>query len=283
MGRSQVLRNRTRGRPGQGRGGRGGRGRGGNGGGRSTSCQKGSGASDPRKLGDNAFRFQRGSSTSDAGGGGDDYDGLLDDVNFISSGVGLGEYYGDSHYDANREEDDLADATLSAATAAISLSERDKKNNDNQQQQNGEVEDWMTIDVKALDKYLRQIPIHERLKLPHHIGKHLEEMYGVDGRGGGGSGGRRKKSLAELREESKCITNAEEEGEAERQEVASSDSKLEKKGDDNAKRRTDSEQSETQQTHQPDSNATRSDNVSGDDAAEDEEEDLEAWLDDMIA
>ncbi|KAL7541329.1 hypothetical protein ACHAXR_010819 [Thalassiosira sp. AJA248-18] len=257
MGRSQVLRNRARGRPGQGRGGRGaGRGRSDTGGGRSSSRHKG--GADPRKLGDNAFRFQR--STSSTSAGGNDYDGLLDDINFMPTGGGLGEYYGDSHYAANKEEEDLADATLSAATEALASSEKEKMN----RQQNDEVvENWMSIDIKALDKCMKQISIHERLKVPRHIGKHLENMYGVDGGGGG-----RKKTLAELREESKCMIVEEES-----RQVASSQPQSDK---------------EEVQAKQSDSAKIQHDKMNNiDDAsdgnADDEEEDLDAWLDDMIA
>ena len=56
----------------------------------------------------------------------------------------------------------------------------------------------MYIDVKALDECLARIPMHERLKLPYHVGRHLENAYranGIAGREG------RKKKMAELREE----------------------------------------------------------------------------------
>ncbi len=44
------------------------------------------------------------------------------------------------------------------------------------------------------------MPIHEHLGLPRHVGEHLEGRYGINS----GSGGR-KKTLAELREESRCV------------------------------------------------------------------------------
>jgi len=249
MGRSQVARNRAA------RGGRGGRGRGGrdggdsstSGGGRSSSSSRHKGGGDPRKLGTNDFRHERSTSDNTSNGGGDAfYDGLLDDSNFMSTGRGgLGEFYGDSHYAAGKEEEDLADATLLA--------------------QQSEVEDWMSIDVKALDKCLKQIPIHERLKLPYHIGKHLESMYGADGGGGG-----RKKTLAELREESKCTQE-------ESRRSVSNDPKSEKEG----------VQTEKMKTEQSDSTKMQPDNMNNNDdesdvVADDDGDDLEAWLDDMI-
>mmetsp|Transcript_14831 Transcript_14831/g.26945 ORF Transcript_14831/g.26945 Transcript_14831/m.26945 type:complete len:253 (-) Transcript_14831:378-1136(-) len=251
MGRSQVARNRAA------RGGRGGRGRGGrdggdsstSGGGRSSSSSRHKGGGDPRKLGTNDFRHERSTSDNTSNGGGDAfYDGLLDDSNFMSTGRGgLGEFYGDSHYAAGKEEEDLADATLLA--------------------QQSEVEDWMSIDVKALDKCLKQIPIHERLKLPYHIGKHLESMYGADGGGGG-----RKKTLAELREESKS-THVEDDS----RRAVSNDPKSEKEG----------VQTEKMKTEQSDSTKMQPDNMNNNDdesdvVADDDGDDLEAWLDDMI-
>mmetsp|Transcript_12852 Transcript_12852/g.23101 ORF Transcript_12852/g.23101 Transcript_12852/m.23101 type:complete len:248 (-) Transcript_12852:240-983(-) len=247
MGRSQVQRNRARGRPGQGgrgRGGGSGRGSGSDSGGRgsssSSSTRRHKGGVDPCKLGSNDFRYER-STSNTSGGGGDNryshYDGLLDDINFMPTG-GLGEYYGDSHI--GMEEEDLAVATLSA-TAALKTSSSigDQTNNS---------EDWMSIDVKSLDKCLQQIPIHERLKLPHHIGKHLENSYG------GGKGGGRKKTLAELREEVEFAHVEDEPNNIEKEE-------------ENV------------------TNTMQDGNMNNDesDADEDEDEDLDAWLDDMIA
>lgn len=244
MGRSQVQRNRARGRPGQGGRGRGsGSGRGSDSGGRgsssssSSSTRRHKGGADPRKLGNNDFRYERSTSNTSGGGGNgySHYDSILDDINFMPTG-GLGEYYGDSHI--GMEEEDLAVATLSATAALTSSSSKGD--------QTENAEDWMTIDVKALDKCLQQIPIHERLKLPHHIGEHLENAYG------GGRGGGRKKTLAELREE------------AEFAHVESEPDNFEKE-----------EENVT--------NTMQDGNMNNDDSDADEDEDLDAWLDDMIA
>ena len=286
MGRSQVLRNRTRGR---GRGGRGGGGReggAGRGGSLSNTSRRHKGGMDPSKLGDNSFRYERNNNSnnvaSDDKGGGGRYDGLLDDINFMSSGVGgVGEYYGDSHYAPNDNgEEDLVDAILlSSATAALSLSSEksNEKRDMNHQQQNKDktvVENWMTIDIKALDKCMKQIPIHERLKLPRHVGRHLEDMYGVGtpSSGGGEGGGARKKTLAQLREESKCIASKEEEEESK---IESSNEELQSSESD-ALPQNDSEKVEDKIPDGRDA-----DNNAIDD--DEEEEDLDAWLDDMIA
>ena len=256
MGRSQVKRNqaaRGRGR-GRGSGGRGDGSSSGGGGGRSNSRRRYK--ADPSKLGDNSFRYDNSTNKTSPSGGGDYYDGLLDDINFIPSG--LGEVYSDTQL--YNEEEELADAILSSATAALTLSKKgnaSNNSNSSQQYQNEVAEDWMKIDIKALDTCLKQIPIHERLKLPRHIGKHLEERYGVDGDGGKV----RTKTLAELREESKCI-------------IAESDEPLldaaSKK--DEVEVGNDSAKVQLENT-----------NNTEDGGADDEDEDLEAWLDDMIA
>ena len=140
MGRSQVLRNKIHGRPGQtGRGRGAGRGRG-----------EAKRRQDLSKLGDNAHRFEKQSFQVD-----DHYDGLLDEIHLADIIV---------------ESDDL-----------FCDSKRDVEGTD----------DYLSIDVAGLAKCLEQLPIAERLNLPQHVGKHLEEMYG----------GGRKKTLAELRED----------------------------------------------------------------------------------
>ena len=245
MGRSQVKRNQSA--RGRGRGGRGGGAGGGGRGGREGGRRQHKAGVDISKLGDNSFRYTT-NKTSSTSGGGDAYDGLLDDINFISSDGGFGEYYGDSHFTTYNDGED----ELSSATAALALS----NNKSNQQHQN---EDWMTIDINALDKCLKQIPIHERLKIPRHIGKHLEDRYDIDGGGGG-----RKKTLAELREEAKCISAVQDE---------QLDAVLEKKK---------SAQVEKSIVEKEDSKAKRKEDASAGDVGDEEEEDLDAWLDDMI-
>jgi len=188
MGRSQVQRNKTHGRPGQGRGsGRGGSSRGGPG--RGTRKQ------DLSKLGDNSHRFENRSPDLNTS---DEYDGLLDDINF-SGYIEPDDLFGDMG------------------------TPRDFK-----------VDDSLSIDVASLARCLEQLPIAERLNLPEHVGKHLEDMYG----------GVRKKTLAELREEAKFQVADE-----------------------------ISERSATKQQQ----DSTREGSCTAD------EDDLEAWLDDMIS
>ena len=183
MGRSQVKRNQAA--RGRGRGGRGSGGRGSSG--QTSRRKKGNG--DLSKLGDNSFRYDRSSTTTNTSSSDDVYDGLLDDINLLPS-AGLSEYYG------HEEEDDLL-----PTIASLSLS----SNNNKQQNVNNKVaEDWMSIDIKALDKCLKQIPLHERLKIPKHIGDYLQDKYYNDGV-------EHKKTIAQLREESKvCIPEEEE-------------------------------------------------------------------------
>lgn len=223
MGRSQVKRNQAA--RGRGRGGRGGSG--GKGSGNQTSRRKKVG--DLSKLGDNSFRYDRSSTAANTSSGDDVYDGLLDDINLLPS-AGLSEYFGD------KEEDDL-----SSITASFSLSS--SLNNKQQNINNKVAEDWMSIDIKELDKCLKQIPLHERLKIPKHIGDYLQDKYyNVE----------QKKTLAQLREEAKvCIP---EEEEIQEVEDISKKNEVVKQQHDNE------------------------DNVS-----EEEDEDLESWLDDMIA
>ena len=225
MGRSQVKRNQAA--RGRGRGGRGGSG--GKGSGGQTSRRKKVG--DLSKLGDNSFRYDR-SSTTNTSSSDDAYDGLLDDINLLPS-AGLSEYYGDE------EEDDL-----SSIAASLSLS---SLNNKQQNANNKVAEDWMSIDIKALNKCLKQIPLHERLKIPKHIGDYLQDKYYNDDV-------EHKKTIAQLREESKCVILEEEEILHEVEEETPKNNESLKLVDDDE------------------------DNVS-----EEEDEDLESWLDDMIA
>lgn len=214
MGRSQVERNRIKGRPG-GRGGGRGRGSGG-GGGRGGRSSRRSGP-DPKTLGDNAFRYERTNRSKDAVIDDDNNDMLLDDFN---TGLLLGsDYYGASHYELH-DDDDNAPSSF----------------------QNGD-SDWMAVDVQAMTACFKQLPLHERLDIPYHVGKHIESRYGNDNAAGG------KKTLAELREESKCKVNNE-----------TGD------GDVDTKQDSPAERKETK-----------------DDKSDDDEDDLDAWLDDMIS
>ena len=237
MGRSQVQRNRALGRPGQQGRGRG-SGRGG-GSGRTSSSRR----PDPRTLGDNAFRFERAKiNTDEVDAGGDEYyDGLLDDINFMSSGGG-GEYFGPSYDNAKSEEEDFVDNL------------------------DGEVTDCWSVDIQSLAHCLSQIPLHERLNVPRHIGQHLQNMYG--------DMGSRKKTLAELREESKCVVSNTIPHKMERQIT----NNLE--GDPLPKEDIISEQVDSAiQTV----GGGKHENVEEACGGEEEEEDLEAWLDDMIS
>ena len=160
--------------------------------------------------------------------------------------------------------------------------------------------DWMRIDLAALDACLRRLPMHERLRLPRHVGEHLERTYGVDPYGGG-----RKKTLAELREESRCVVVVDDaratgEFDAPRCESSSGggggrggvdvDSSrtvvgggedrtmttvVENEGGDSTTARNGRSDDED--------DAEDEDVEEDDDDEEEEEEDLEAWLDDMIA
>ena len=184
-------------------------------------------------MGDNSFRYYDRSSTTANTSSGDNnaYDGLLDDINLLPS-AGLSEFYGDE------EEDDL-----SSITASLSLSSNNKQQNVN----NKVAEDWMSIDIKALDKCLKQIPLHDRLKIPKNIGDYLQDKYYNDDV-------EHKKTIAQLREESKCVILEEEEILHEVEEETPKNNESLKLVDDDE------------------------DNVS-----EEEDEDLESWLDDMIA
>ncbi|KAL3816604.1 hypothetical protein ACHAXA_001507 [Cyclostephanos tholiformis] len=202
MGRSQVERNRAA----RGHGGRGG---------------IGGGRGPPRNrppadavLGDNAYRYERRHGpaavnndddgnddsgwTMTFGGGGDDatyrdivFGDVLKNSKMTPSGGGGGMW------------------STTDEWHAASSSTNDGHDGDG-------AGDWMRIDVKALDECLREIPIHERLKLPRHVGDHLISMYGADVC--------RKKTLGELREESKCVVGTtesenEEDGKAEEEKL----------------------------------------------------------------
>eukprot|EP00577_Skeletonema_sp_RCC1716_P018018 CAMPEP_0113421580 /NCGR_PEP_ID=MMETSP0013_2-20120614/27976_1 /TAXON_ID=2843 ORGANISM="Skeletonema costatum, Strain 1716" /NCGR_SAMPLE_ID=MMETSP0013_2 /ASSEMBLY_ACC=CAM_ASM_000158 /LENGTH=249 /DNA_ID=CAMNT_0000309213 /DNA_START=21 /DNA_END=770 /DNA_ORIENTATION=+ /assembly_acc=CAM_ASM_000158 len=249
MGRSQVERNRIKGRP----GGRGGRGRGGGsgnsgaggrggGGGRSSSNKRRSGP-DPRTLGDNAFRFERRNKDDTSNDDDDDYgssDMLLDDFN---TGLLLGsDYYGASHYDLQEDDYNEGETTITSF-------------------ENSSDNDWMSVDVQALTACLKQLPIHERLDVPYHVGKHIESRYGIDNAAAGG-----KKTLAELREESKCIVNNDD------------DYGINNSADDLPT--VEELDTNTNQNSLETEEAKAGNNSDGD---EDDEDDLDAWLDDMIS
>ncbi|EJK71009.1 hypothetical protein THAOC_07591 [Thalassiosira oceanica] len=235
MGRSQVLRNRTKGRPGErGRG----RCRGGRGGGGAQSSKAQRNRANLDKLGDNSYRFERDRRT--AASIGEHYDGLLDDINFIPGASG--EYYGESHETAAARDDDL----LADATAALSIRGRGGDGED----------DWMKIDMKLLEKRLCEVPIHKRLNIPWHVGKHIEDQYGASGAGKG-----RARTIAQMREAAKIEDHVTSEAAKEHSKaILSSTAKDSVPGIEDGVAREDE---------------------SG--TAADDEEDLEAWLDDMIS
>ena len=200
MGRDQVKRNQAA--RGRGRGGAGGgRGGGGGGAGGKTNSRRGAGksssSSSALSLGDNSHRYDHRSSRS-----------CIDDV-------GVDEYEDDdddddgrmeafdtafAHYDASlsslkRRDDDSLDFFADSGPTTRNNKDRNVDNDDNETRARNS---WMEIDIKALDKCLRQhIPLHDQLHVPLHIASHIEERYGGNQN--------RKKTLAELRDESTCI------------------------------------------------------------------------------
>jgi hypothetical protein len=259
MGRSQVERNRIKGRPGRGGGGRG---RGGGRcdyGGRTTNSKRS--GPDPRTLGDNAFRFESHRQKDNAGAVVDDEGMLL--LDDFSTGLLLGsDYYGASHYDLQEgdyEGEDTATSLLYQQTTSSSSRFENSSN------------DWMSIDIQALSNCLKLLPIHERLDVPYHVGKHIESRYGIDNNNAT-EGKKTKKTLAELREESKCIVN-------------NSDCNF-----GVATMKSTSSDCDVQMVEEVDANKNSLetnepvvDKCRTNDGDDDDDEDLDAWLDDMIS
>ena len=247
-----MERNRIKGRPGgRGRGGgSGGRVGGGGGGGRSNHTKRS--GPDPSTLGDNAFRFERNRQKDNTDGNSDQHDHggimLLDDFN---TGLLLGsDYYGASHYDVQEDNYEGGDT-------ATSLLYQQKKTTTSSSSRENSDNDWMSIDIQAMSDCLKQLPIHGRLDVPYHVGKHIESRYG----GGGGAG---KKTLAELREESKCIVKSDNYDVTSMKRSSVEDvPKVEEEAVTNKS---------TSKTKEP---------KAGDN--DDDEDDLDAWLDDMIS
>jgi hypothetical protein len=121
---------------------------------------------------------------------------------------------------------------------------------DSRDTHNDDSESYLLVDIAGLARCLEQLPIAERLNIPVHVGQHLEERYG----------GPRKKMLAELREEAKVQSVS---GTV-AGEVSDNSSSLSEK----VPAQHTEEQTQTNE-------ATY--------AVDDNEEDLEAWLDDMIS
>ena len=226
MGRSQVERNRTARGRGSGRGGRSGS----HGGGRGTPRSRTAAV----VLGDNSHRYE--SHHGRANDDNNDDDDNDDPGGWMMTFEGVDDAaYRDVVFRDVKKSNDISTLGGGDATDERHRVASDLMNDGDGQ--DGVAEDWIRIDIKALDECLRKIPIHERLGLPRHVGDHLVRMYGEDVC--------RKKTLGELREESHCV-------------VGTTESEM------------DNEEKEGEK--------------SGEEAkGEEAEEDLEAWLDDMIA
>ena len=117
----------------------------------------------------------------------------------------------------------------------------------------------MDIDVKALDKSLQRIPLHVRLQVPHHSGSHIDNKYGAST-----NYRNREKTLAEIREESKwCIATVFDDGGG---------------GSSNDATAVCNHNESNVKVNDGDN-----DYVDNGDKIDDDDEDLEAWLDDIIS
>lgn len=249
MGRDQVKRNQAaRGRGGRGAGGQGGRGGGGGSGGKSSNRRSTgkSPSSSSALLGDNSHRYDHHPCSrnidvvdeydEDDGGRMEDFDNAF------------------AHYDASLSMgggNDALDFFAGSGTTTRNSHNVDNSNNNNETKARNS---WMEIDTKAMDIFLQQhVPLHVRLQVPPHIASHIEERYGVN------SKNIRNKTLAELREESKCIVDDGGGG-------ASSNEALAEQDDSN--------------NVKVDNGVNEKDDADDDD---DEEDLLEAWLDDVLS
>mmetsp|Transcript_39924 Transcript_39924/g.82126 ORF Transcript_39924/g.82126 Transcript_39924/m.82126 type:complete len:253 (+) Transcript_39924:52-810(+) len=236
MGRSQVERNRMRGRPGSRKGG--GRGRGGGRQGRGSSGGRGGGsaaaASRNQDLGSNAWRYEEDDDRDNNDGDatnqnfGDDYDV---DAIVNSTSVHYVEH-GASHHDvASDLFGDGADAQLLSSPSPAN-----------------------TIDLNALAETLRKVPTAKLLNLPQHLADLYDAKYG----GSVGGGGSRPKAKDELR----VVKPGTEEKDAQKEKASALDAAREASADDSSKE---------------EKNAIASQD------GEEEEEDLDAWLDSVIS
>jgi hypothetical protein len=278
MGRSQVERNRAA--RGRGGGGGGGRGRGGGGIGRRHH----------KKIivdGDNSFRYSNNnntthSSTTTNDVTDDDYISWLFEESAPFDGIS-NFFLGDDD-DVGNENEALVSEILNRSMDRSQSKQQKQKQQHQQQQGVSPEQNTMLIDIKQLNECFKQIPIHQRLQLPHYIGRHLEDRYGLGVGASTAVGGRgrenEKKTLAQLREESRCIIRDDEDDDHYTLEGLTVSE-------------ADTEQSKPtlaarggEKSDEGDSSAT--DRVGavaaeGGTAEDDNEEDLEAWLDDMIA
>lgn len=285
MGRSQVERNRAA------RGGRGaGRGGGGGGGGR--------GRRHKQKIivdGDNSFRYINTTNDDDgaAAAAGDDNNDddftswLFDDsandggFNFLGGG---GE--DDDIVVGNDSEGRLVTEIL----RSIAVGSSKQKQDSNKGIENTRI-NIMSIDIQQLNACLKQIPIHQRLRLPHYIGRHLEDRYGLVGVGSSVGNSQMKKTLAQLREESRCIVRDDDE----EYRKMNTDGTIEKKsedlsvtassfaGGDDEKHRWGQEGDASEITTSGVVVGVALPEPIAKDNEDDDDKDLEAWLDDMIA
>ena len=263
MGRDQVKRNQAaRGRGRCGAGGRGGGGGGGAGG--KTNSRSGTGkssSSSALSLGDNSHRYDHRSSRSCIDVGVDEHENDDDDGRMEAFDAAF------AHYDASpssltRHDDDSLDFFADSAPTTHNNTDRNVGNDDETRARNS----WMEIDIKALDKCLRQhIPLHDRLHVPIHIASHVEERYGVTSN--------RKKTLAELREESKCIVVQHDDDGCASSSIIETISECSNHDEFTNIVQVDGGINEKDEADKDDDN----------DDDDDDDEDLEAWLDDVIS
>jgi hypothetical protein len=294
MGRSQVERNRAA------RGGRG-AGRGGGGGGR--------GRRHKQKIfvdGDNSFRYIN-TTTDDDGAAAaagddnndDDYTSWLFDDSANDGGfnfLGGGDEDDDDIVVGNDSEGRLVTEIL----RSIAVGSSKQKQDSNKAIENTKI-NITSIDIQQLNACLKQIPIHQRLRLPHYIGRHLEDRYGL-GVGTSGRGGitrddskmMKKKTLGQLREESRCIVRDEDDDEEFEHRKNNTDGIIDKledlpvtassfAGGDDEKHRWGQEGDASGITTSGVGVGVAVPEPIAKENEDDDDNDLEAWLDDMIA
>jgi hypothetical protein len=272
MGRDQVKRNQVA--RGRGRGGAGGRGGGGGGGGGAggktnrRGAGKSSSSSSALSLGDNSHRYDHRSSRSRIDVGVDDDEDDDGRMEAFDTAFAHCDYASPSSL--TRHDDDSLDFFAdSAPTTTCNNTDRNVDNDDETRARNS----WMEIDIKALDKYLRQnVPLHVRLQVPIHIASHVDERYGVTSN--------RKKTLAELREESKCIVVQHDDDD----DGCASSSIIETISEcSNHDEFTNVVQVDGGINEKYEADKDDDDDDDDDDNDDADDEDLEAWLDDVIS
>ena len=214
-------------------------------------------------LGDNSFRYDHHHPRDDVDDDDDDDDytneGRMEALSLLLTGGG--GVRGVGHDNDNNTLDFFADSAATAANAAGTTHLLD--NNETKARNS-----WMDIDIKELDKCLRHIPLHVRLKVPRHVGTHLQERYGNNNHN-------RKKTLAELREESKCIVIVDDYDDNDDDGGCASSNSIDATADPNH------DNSNNVKMDGANNDKVIADNIKDDD--NDDDKDLEAWLDDVIA